>query len=395
MEKKYKIGVVCFDLQNFTADFLNRLQYQIKDLAVLTAYPIIDNIGDIPLQFSYSKGEDVAKHRVKTYTKNDRHTPEGLLISANIKNAIRCARESDLIIHYGIHSTTALLSGFVGWILRRKQISVNQTLPVSWERKRKWWIRWSKMLFFKICNLHVIQSEISGANLKEVYKISQDKLRYIPFEAGIYSFKEKFDKIKKVEFDEPKFENENLTLLFVGNLLVFKGVYLLLDAIAHLKKKSIEVNLIMIGPESIEIKEPRISDLERRCEELNISRQVKILGSKTLDELAGFYNYADVFVLPTMKDCFPKVLVEAGVAGMPMITSDACGAINSIVINDVNGFIFKSGSVTDLAHKIELFLGKDKTQEMRHNTKSIITNYLELAKNEANLYHKVILEVIK
>ena len=44
--RKLKIGVICFDLQNFTADFLNRLQSEVKEFAIIKAYPIMNTVGD-------------------------------------------------------------------------------------------------------------------------------------------------------------------------------------------------------------------------------------------------------------------------------------------------------------------------------------------------------------
>jgi glycosyltransferase involved in cell wall biosynthesis len=395
MEKRYKIGVICFDLQNFTADFLNRLQKETKGFADIIAYPIIDNIGDIELNFNYHKGENVNRHRVKTYHKNDKHTPEGILLTPNYLNAIKCATKSDIIIHYGIHSSTALISGVIGWMLRKKQISVNQTLPVYWEIKRKWWIRWNKKIFFKFCRFHIAQSRVSIKNLTKVYKLEIEKIAYIPFEAGIHTFKKKYDIIKNLNNKVTYFNEDKITFLFVGNLLRFKGVILSIDAIHYLKNNGLLFNLLIVGPESIASSEPRISELEDYVQKLGLEKQVKILGSKSLSELASLYKQSDVFILPTMKDCFPKVMVEAGIAGKPMITSDACGAVETILLDNLNGYVFKAGSVESLANAMEKISNRKLINEMSLETKKIIDSYLIETRNEAQLYSEVIYKVAK
>lgn len=388
--EKIRIGVICYDLQNFTADFLNRLADATRSYAKVTAYPIMDSIGDIDINFEYSLGQSVQKHRVKTYAKNDKHTPEGILLTPNIRNAIRCSLNSDLILHYGIHSSTALISGFVGWLLGRRQISVNQTIPVFWERRRKWWIRWNKQIFFRFCECHVAQSRISIDNLNEVYSIKKEKIHYIPFEAGVHAFKKKFDECERVPDINTIKSKNGITLLFVGNLLKFKGVYLLIDAVRNLIGRGFGYSLLIVGPESIEKTEPRIIDLQNHVKLLGLDRNIKILGPKSLNELVPIYSESDIFVLPTMKDCFPKVMVEAGVAGKPMISSDACGAVGTILINNVNGIVFKAGSVESLEVAILDISDPDKLKKMSCETIKIMEDYLDETSEEEVLFSRII-----
>ena len=59
-------------------------------------------------------------------------------------------------------------------------------------------------------------------------------------------------------------------------------------------------------------------------------------------ELVSLYESADVFVLPTLGDCFPVVLGEAMAAGLPIVTTDV-GALREAVEADHNGFIVPAG----------------------------------------------------
>lgn len=396
MEKrKIKIGIICYDLQNFTADFINRLQNEVMDFAIIKAYPIMNNIGDIKINFLYTEGDRFSKHKVKTYSDNKNHTPEGILITPNTKNAIKCAIESDLIIHYGIFSSTALISGCLGYILQKKQISVNQTLPVNWEIKRKWWIKLNKKIFFKFCSLHIAQSKISISNLIEVYKIKNTLIKYIPFEAGVHNFNEKYNKIISRKHTTPIKDNNEYSFLFVGSLYRFKGYALAIEAIKLLRARTnLNIKLTIVGPEPIEKSEPRISDIKLHIKSIGLEDYIDILGSKSLDELVNIYHQSDVFILPTMKDCFPKVLVEAGVLGKPLITSDACGAIDTIVIDGVNGYICEAGSKESLAHCMEKMCNREIVNKMSLETKSIINKYMSDTANEAMLFMEAIKTII-
>ncbi len=55
-------------------------------------------------------------------------------------------------------------------------------------------------------------------------------------------------------------------------------------------------------------------------------------------ELIALYHRSDVFCLPTLGDCLPMVLSEAGAAGLPSISTDV-GAIREIVVDDQTGLL--------------------------------------------------------
>jgi glycosyltransferase involved in cell wall biosynthesis/GT2 family glycosyltransferase len=63
--------------------------------------------------------------------------------------------------------------------------------------------------------------------------------------------------------------------------------------------------------------------------------------------LIELYHSSQVFCLPTLGDCLPMVLSEAGVAGMALISTDV-GAIREIVRHDVTGLLIPPGDVDAL-----------------------------------------------
>lgn len=392
--EKIKIGVLCYDLQNFTLDFINRLCDECNDFAEIRAYPVMDRIGDIPIKFIYEKGSPTEGHRVKTYSDNTKYTPEGILLTPNYSAGIKCAYKSDIILHYGIHSSTALIASILGFVLRRKQISVNQTLPLIWEERRRLWIRLMKKFFFKFCAMHVSQSKVSTQALKFLYGLDEKRIKYIPFESGVASFKSKVGKFQSVVIPEVFSDNDPLRFIFVANLLKFKGVFLCIDALNILLDKGFKVHLDIIGPESINLSEPRIQDLIDYTEMLGIKNYVSIYNEKSHDELIKFYSQSHVFVLPTLKDTFGKVLIEAAVLGLPLITSDACGSVDSIVIHDYNGLVFKSGDVNSLAIAMESMMDSNKLKEMSKNSLNIVEKYILECQYESKQYRDVFLNVL-
>lgn len=69
-------------------------------------------------------------------------------------------------------------------------------------------------------------------------------------------------------------------------------------------------------------------------------------------ELVGLYQGSDVFVLPTLADCFPLVSMEAMSCGLPVVTS-RMGGIPEIVREGETGFLMEPGDYSSLAQRLD------------------------------------------
>ena len=82
---------------------------------------------------------------------------------------------------------------------------------------------------------------------------------------------------------------------------------------------------------------------------------------------------AGCFILPSIKEPWGVVVHEFSAAGLPMIISDKVGAKSTFLINNFNGFDFKSGNSDSLKDKmLKIINSSDKTlYEMCLNSNSI------------------------
>jgi glycosyltransferase involved in cell wall biosynthesis len=78
-------------------------------------------------------------------------------------------------------------------------------------------------------------------------------------------------------------------------------------------------------------------------------------------ELLALYERADVFVLPTLGDCFPVVLGEAMAAGLPIVTTDV-GALPEAVEDGRNGFVIPAGDDVALVSALDVLV---RNRELR------------------------------
>ncbi|MCW2537026.1 MAG: Capsular polysaccharide biosynthesis glycosyl transferase [Modestobacter sp.] len=136
---------------------------------------------------------------------------------------------------------------------------------------------------------------------------------------------------------------EDLLVGFVGRVAADKGVADLLDAFARLA--DLPVRLLLVGPVEDERLVPAIERLGDRVIRIDW----------TLD-LHPVYAAIDVLCLPTRREGFPNVVLEAALAEVPTITTTATGARDSVV-PDVTGWLVPVGDVAQLATAIRDRLG--------------------------------------
>jgi glycosyltransferase involved in cell wall biosynthesis len=342
-----RVGFLCFDLQDFTADCLSRIGH--AGAFRLKAYPLFHCIATEKVDFDYRPSNE--KGRFISFFGGKR-TPEGFPLTTNVGAATRCIFESDAVVLFGIQGSTAILATLLARLARKPLVSVNQTLPAEYERQRRWWIRGLKRLVLRQCRVHVVQTPATARTLEEVYGISKASCVEAPFEAGAKIFQALLASESGERADlRSRFgwSPETRIFLFVGTLLRFKGIATLIQAAKILRAQHENFRVVLVGPEPSQPDEPRLADYQALASKEGVADRVEFVGSKTLAELPAYYKAADAFVLPTERDMWPKVLVEAALAGLPLITTKACGAAEGLVKDGATGYVVEPGSAPALA----------------------------------------------
>ena len=159
---------------------------------------------------------------------------------------------------------------------------------------------------------------------------------------------------QNVNKDKPEVLKENqYNLLFVGNLLIAKGVDILLEAFALIEKENSSIGMIFVGDG--EEKERLIT----RSKELGINEKVIFLGRVEYDTIPTLMYYADILILPSIEEGVGRVLLEAMSMHLPIIASNV-GGIPLIIDDKKDGLLFEVGEIDSLKEKV-LFLLNDPT----------------------------------
>ncbi len=138
-------------------------------------------------------------------------------------------------------------------------------------------------------------------------------------------------------------------LVCVGRLSKEKGQMLLLDAVSHLARKGINLELVLAGD----------GDMRHELESLivlyNLQDRVRITGWISSEQVREEILAARALVLPSFAEGLPVVIMEAMALCRPVLTTYVAG-IPELVRPGVDGWLFPAGDVEELMAALEEFL---------------------------------------
>jgi colanic acid/amylovoran biosynthesis glycosyltransferase len=133
-----------------------------------------------------------------------------------------------------------------------------------------------------------------------------------------------------------------LEVLCVGRLSPEKGQFVLLDAVARLRREGIDVHVTIVGDG------PLRDALFAHAIEVGVDDRVTFAGSVGQDHMPAYFRAADVFCQPSFNEGIPVVLMEAMASGLPVVSS-AVGAIDELVDDGGSGFLVTPARPSALA----------------------------------------------
>jgi glycosyltransferase involved in cell wall biosynthesis len=176
----------------------------------------------------------------------------------------------------------------------------------------------------------------------------------------------------------------------VGSLVKRKRFNDLIKAVAFLKGqgsgvKDQKIKCIIIG------EGPEKKSLEREIYRNRLDNTVLLTGFKS--DAISYINAMDVFVLPSEREGFPRVILEAMLMGKPVIASRIAGPAE-LVIKGKTGFLFQTGNIEELAECISSLLSSPNLRrEMGEAGKKRVIENFSIEKY-VNQVSSVIKEVV-
>lgn len=147
---------------------------------------------------------------------------------------------------------------------------------------------------------------------------------------------------------DARIEGRPNLILFLGRLEASKGVFDLLEAVAALRPAVPDVRVVCPG-------EGDRRAVQRFAERLGIRDAVKFTGWVGASGKRALLETAAVFALPSYAEGLPAGLLEAQLAGVPVVASPV-GGIPEAVVHDVSGLLIAPGDKSALARSLRKLL---------------------------------------
>ncbi len=213
----------------------------------------------------------------------------------------------------------------------------------------------------------IYQSALSSfvENAHRVVTTSEDMISAVPFlrrnrercevippaadvQKRVVSERERTHLRQKIEAGDKK------VILFVGRLVYYKGVDVLLRAMADIE----DAILIVVG------KGPEQEALQELTSRLGIADRVRFPGFVPEDNLPIYYSIADLFVLPSVSssEAFGIVQVEAMMYGVPIVNTSLDTGVSSVSRDGETGLTVPPDDVEALTDAVQTLLAD---QELR------------------------------
>lgn len=208
--------------------------------------------------------------------------------------------------------------------------------------------RWKKLVenfmwkdFSKVFN----QAKIVTTPTETGVQIIQKRLKVeaIAISSGIDL--ERFNPYGETHWIKEKYNlPDKPVLLYVGRLDPEKHIEEILQSVAVAARK-VDFCFVVVG------KGISKKNLEQLAIELGIADRVIFSGFVPDEDLPFFYKLSRCFVIASIAELLSLVTLQAMASGLPIIAVDA-GALSELVMEKMNGFLYKEGDILTLAQRI-------------------------------------------
>jgi len=227
-------------------------------------------------------------------------------------------------------------------ILGIPSVSTVHTLDAFPEKKSAWGrmkLRW--FLLGKYCNCVIAVSEKTRLHYLQSGRLHQDKVITLYNGVDISRFKNTdASQIAKTK-QALRLPLDSKVIITVAVLREPKGIQFMIEALPAILEQFPDVHYLIVGDGEYGA---ALSDL---ATVLDIKNHVTFAGHRT--DIPDLLACCDIFVLPTLKDALPTVLIEALAAERPIVASDV-GGVPEIIENGVNGLLVAPGDPSKLAN---------------------------------------------
>lgn len=176
------------------------------------------------------------------------------------------------------------------------------------------------------------------------------------------------------------------TFVFAGRLVRDKGVEELVEAFCRLSDEGFDIRLLLVGGE--ECDDP-VSESAKE----QMAGRPNIVRAGWQSDVRPYYAASDALVLPSYREGFPNVVLEAGAMGLPSIVTDINGS-REIIAEGLNGTVVPAGNAEALYEAMrDMLVCPDDVKAMGGRARAMVAERYEqgFVRRELKKFYKRVL----
>ena len=230
----------------------------------------------------------------------------------------------------------------------------NSEVHQTERKKHKTLTRFYRRNIYRLADIVIAVSEGLRQEVRKTYHLTHVKTIHNGIDV------KSIEAITNDKFPHEYFRDDIPVLVSVGRLAPQKGYKYLLEAFS-IVNETIEARLLIVGDG--ELKE----ELIRTTKKLGIQDKVVMVGEK---ESRAYISHADVFVISSLHEGMPNVILESMVLGTPIVATDCDHGPRELIENEKNGLLVPIANPVKLASAIcKLIKDRSFASELAANAK--------------------------
>lgn len=203
----------------------------------------------------------------------------------------------------------------------------------------------------KSCDMLIAVSSYTRDQLIRVHNVHPEKIQVLnncidPFLPPPLERRKLPSLMRSLGLREDDFVLMTLTRLSSSEL--YKGYDQVLKVVAEMPSQHPQIKYIVVGKSDTAERER----LGRLVNELGISSQVIFTGFVPDEELADYFSIADLFIMPSKKEGFGIVFLEAMYYGLPVIAGNADGSVDALCKGEL-GLVVNPDDIDEIIQAVE------------------------------------------
>jgi glycosyltransferase involved in cell wall biosynthesis len=181
--------------------------------------------------------------------------------------------------------------------------------------------------------------------LTDEFHVSDEQIKMFHYGYDIETFLKRMKEKSPIQRPVDK-----KVIIYTGRLVELKGVNHLISALGQLKKLRTDWVCWIVGEGD------KQAELRVQSKVLGLDKDIFFFGKR--DDIPYLLSISDIFVLPSIIENQPLSVIEAQIAGKPVIVSDV-GGVPEIVEHKVTGLLTPAGDPEALCSNLNLLLEKE------------------------------------